>query len=74
MLLKGEHIQGTPIELQQLLDKEKIAKEFFESLAKSHKQAYIDWVGSGKKEETRQTRATKAIAMLLNKQKTLKIV
>ena len=74
MLPKGVHIQEIPVELQQLLNKENTAKDFFESLAKSHKQAYIDWVGSAKKEETRQVRAAKALAMLLNKQKTLKTV
>jgi uncharacterized protein YdeI (YjbR/CyaY-like superfamily) len=72
MLKKGEHIEGTPKELQTLLDKNKEAKDFFESLAKSYKQGYCDWVGSAKQEETRQTRASKAIEMLKRKQKTLK--
>ena len=74
MLKKGEHIQGTPIELQTLLNKNKQANDFFETLTKSCKQAYCDWVGSAKKEETRQVRAEKALLMLNNKQKTLKIV
>ncbi|MFI5140719.1 MAG: YdeI/OmpD-associated family protein [Bacteroidia bacterium] len=74
MLKKGEHIQGTSAELQTLLNKNKQANEFFETLTKSCKQAYCDWVGSAKKEETRQVRAEKALLMLNNKQKTLKIV
>jgi uncharacterized protein YdeI (YjbR/CyaY-like superfamily) len=72
MLKKGEHIEGTPSELQQLLDKNKEAKTFFESLSKSYKQGYCDWVGSAKQEATRQVRAEKALKMLNNKQKTLK--
>jgi uncharacterized protein YdeI (YjbR/CyaY-like superfamily) len=74
MLKKGEHIQGTPTELQTLLNKNKQANLFFETLTKSCKQAYCDWVGSAKKEETRQVRAEKALLMLNNKQKTLKTV
>jgi len=72
MLKKGEHIEGTPAELQELLDKNTEAKEFFETLSKSYKQGYCDWVGSAKQEETRKVRASKALTMLLNKQKTLK--
>jgi uncharacterized protein YdeI (YjbR/CyaY-like superfamily) len=72
MLKKGEHIEGTPTELQVLLDQDTEANTFFESLTKSYKQGYCDWVGSAKQEETRKVRADKALAMLLNKQKTLK--
>lgn len=72
MLKKGEHIEGTPTELQTLLDENAEAKLFFEALAKSHKQAYCDWVGSAKQVETRHVRAAKALIMLNNKQKTLK--
>ncbi|WP_410222225.1 YdeI/OmpD-associated family protein [Pedobacter sp.] len=74
MLKKGEHIEGVPSELQQLLDHDKEANDFFETLTKSYKQGYCDWVGSAKQEATRQTRAEKAILMLRNKQKTLKTV
>jgi len=72
MLKKGEHIEGTPTELQLLLDKDEGAKEFFESLSKGYKQGYCDWVGSAKQEDTRHVRAGKALIMLQNKQKTLK--
>jgi len=74
MLKKGEHIERVPNELQLLLDKDKKTIIFFEALARSHKQAYCDWVGSAKQEATRNTRAEKAVLMLKNKQKTLKIV
>lgn len=72
MLKKGEHIEGTPAELQTLIDQDTEAREFFESLSKSYKQGYCDWVGSAKQEDTRKLRAAKALTMLQNKQKTLK--
>ncbi len=72
MLKKGEHIEGTPAELQALLKDDDEANAFFEALARSHKQAYCDWVGSAKQEDTRKVRAGKAMTMLRNKQKTLK--
>ena len=72
MLKKGEHIEGTPAELQALLDNDEEAYTFFESLSKSYKQGYCDWVGSAKQEDTRKIRADKALMMLQNKQKTLK--
>ena len=74
MLKKGEHIAGSPAELQSLLNKVKDAALYFESLSRSCKQAYTDWVGSAKQETTRITRVEKAILMLQNKQKTLKMV
>jgi len=72
MLKKGEHIEGTPAELQVLLDDDAEANAFFESLSKSYKQGYCDWVGSAKQENTRKVRAGKALIMLQHKQKTLK--
>lgn len=72
MLKKGEHIEGTPPELQALLDQDEEANRFFESLSRSYKQGYCDWVGSARQEDTRNVRAGKALIMLKNKQKTLK--
>lgn len=74
MLEKGTHIEGIPSELQSLLDKDKKAQDFFDTLTKSYKKGYCDWIGSAKQEATRQSRAEKAILMLRNKQKTLKTV
>lgn len=72
MLKKGEHIEGTPVELEMLLTNDEKAKTFFEALSKSYKQGYCDWVGSAKNEDTRHVRAGKALIMLQNGQKTLK--
>jgi len=73
MLQKGEHVEGVPVELEALLEKDKEAKDFFETLTKSYKRGYCDWVGSAKQEATRQVRAEKALMMLKNGQKTLKM-
>jgi len=74
MLKKDDHIEGIPTELQTLLDNDKQAKAFFETLTKSYKRGYCDWVGSAKQEATRQSRAEKALLMLKNNQKTLKTI
>lgn len=71
---KGNHSDEVPQELQKLLDSDKKAQDFFNSLSKSYKHGYCDWIGSAKQEATRQTRAEKAILMLRNNQKTLKTV
>lgn len=72
MLPKGVHVEGVPPELKELLKKNAKASAFFESLSKSYKQGYCDWVGSAKQEETRKSRAEKALIMLQKEQKTLK--
>jgi len=72
MLKKGEHIEGTPAELEILLAANPKEKTFFENLSKGYKQGYCDWVGSAKQEDTRKVRAAKALIMLQNEQKTLK--
>ncbi len=72
MLKKGEHVEGTPVELEALLAGDETAKAFFESLSKGYKQGYCDWVGSAKQEESRHVRAAKALIMLQKGQKTLK--
>jgi uncharacterized protein YdeI (YjbR/CyaY-like superfamily) len=61
-----------PEELAELLCSEDEAREFFNSLSDGYKRGYCDWVGGAKQAATRKTRAEKALAMLKNKQKTLK--
>ena len=67
---KGEI--AVPEELTELLLSEDEAREFFNSLSDGYKRGYCDWVGGAKQSATRKTRAEKALAMLKNKQKTLK--
>ena len=63
-----------PVELTDILKNESEAAEFFQSLSVGYKRGYCDWVGGAKNEDTRKTRAEKALLMLKNKQKTLKTV
>jgi uncharacterized protein YdeI (YjbR/CyaY-like superfamily) len=63
-----------PVELIAVLENESEAKEFFNALSAGYKRGYCDWVGGAKNEDTRKTRAEKALLMLKNKQKTLKTV
>ena len=67
---KGEVV--VPAELLDVMDGHPEAREFFESLTDGYKRGYCDWVGGAKQEATRKSRAGKALAMLRNKQKTLK--
>jgi hypothetical protein len=52
-----------PPELQKLLKKEGLLG-FFETLSYTHRKEYCRWITEAKKEETRQARLTKAVAML----------
>lgn len=72
MLKKGEHIKGTPAELEKLLATDAAAKAFFDTLSTSYKQGYCDWVGSVKQEETRKVRAGKALLCCRISRKRLK--
>lgn len=74
MTEKEKHKVVVPEELQKLLDQNKVANDFFDTLSNSYKHGYCDWVSSAKQEATRQTRAEKAVLMLCNKQKTLKTI
>lgn len=45
------------------------AEEFFESLSYSNKRAYVDWILSAKKDETRERRVAQAVEKLAARQK-----
>ena len=53
-----------PVELERALAKSSDAKTRYEGLSYTHRREYAEWVAEGKKPETRQRRATKAVAML----------
>lgn len=67
---KGKVI--VPAELVDAIAGDPTARAFFENLSDGYKRGYCDWVGGAKQEETRKTRAAKALLMLQRKQKTLK--
>ena len=58
-----------PKELQQRLDKNKIAASFFDSLAFSHRREYVEWIVSAKKEETKNKRLETTIEKLAAQKK-----
>ena len=55
----------TPSDLQAQLDKNRKAKEFFSSLAPSHKRDYIEWITEAKRDATRKKRLTTTIEWLV---------
>ena len=52
-----------PLELKRRMEQEKLLP-FFENLSYTHRKEYCRWISEAKKEETRQSRLTKAIEML----------
>jgi uncharacterized protein YdeI (YjbR/CyaY-like superfamily) len=50
--------------MEAALKEHPAAWEYFNSLPPSHRQRYIGWITSAKKEETRRARLEKAIALL----------
>jgi hypothetical protein len=53
-----------PAELEQAFRRAPDARGRFDALAFTHRREYANWVGNAKREETRATRAAKAIEML----------
>jgi hypothetical protein len=53
-----------PEELAAALDAAPAARRTFDALSYTHRKEYAGWVGEAKREETRRTRAEKAVAML----------
>jgi hypothetical protein len=53
-----------PEDLQQALADDPEARQFFDGLSYSHKSAYVLWIESAKKDETRQRRIPEAVRML----------
>jgi hypothetical protein len=55
---------AVPDDLKVLLTKHKSAETAFTGLAYSHKKAFLDWIDSAKKPETRAKRLKETIEML----------
>ena len=53
-----------PDDLRQALDSDAEAAAFFATLSFSKQRAYVDWVTSAKKQDTRDTRVGQAVVML----------
>jgi hypothetical protein len=57
----------TPADLQECLDFEPEAYDFFNSLAKSHREYFIKWIDSAKTAETRAKRIVNTVNAMLRK-------
>ncbi len=71
VLIKDESIRTVeiPEELKELLEGNKEALEFFNTLSYSNQKKYTDWITSAKKMETKNKRLNEAIKMLSKKLK-----
>jgi hypothetical protein len=58
-----------PPELKMQFKVEKEAKAVFEKLPYTHQKEYVTWINEAKRDETRQARVVKTIAMLKNGRK-----
>lgn len=58
-----------PKDLMKELKKDREAKAFFDKLSYTHRKEYVMWINEAKREETRQRRIVKTIAMLKQKRK-----
>lgn len=59
-----------PADLQKLLNKNKHAAVFFDSLAFTHKREYVEWIISAKREETKARRLETTMEKLVAQKKT----
>jgi hypothetical protein len=55
---------AVPADFQAALSRDPDAGRFFDGLSYSHKSAYVSWIESAKKAETRERRIPDAITML----------
>jgi len=66
---KKERVVIVPEDVQELLNQNRKAKEFYDSMSYTHKKEYIRWIADAKKQETRERRKGKMIEMLLEGKK-----
>ena len=66
---KEERIVIVPDDVQELLNQNDKAKEFYNKMSYTHKKEYIRWIEDAKKEETRERRKVKMIEMLFTGKK-----
>jgi len=64
---KKEIIVKLPAELTKALNKDKESKQFYESLAPSHRRDYADYISEAKQEETRTKRLVKVMDLLADR-------
>ena len=64
---RSERVVVVPPELKSVLSKNGKAAIAFEALSYSHRKEFAEWIASAKREETRVSRADKAIALVIAK-------
>jgi uncharacterized protein YdeI (YjbR/CyaY-like superfamily) len=64
-----EHVLELPASLEAAFRHHQQAKNIFDQLSFSHRMEYVQWIGSAKREETRNARIEKCLQMLLEKTK-----
>lgn len=64
-----ERVIEIPKDLMNELKKDREAKAIFDKLSYTHRMEYVTWIEEAKKEETRQRRIVKTIAMVKQKRK-----
>lgn len=62
---RSERVVSVPPELKKALAANKAAAAAFKALSYSHRKEYAEWIATAKKEETRTSRAEKAVAMVI---------
>lgn len=60
-----ETVLVLPKDFRAILNKEKAAKRFFDSLSYTNRKEYVQWIETAKKKETRTARLEKAAEMLV---------
>ena len=66
---KEVRIVIVPDDVQELLNQNEKAKEFYDKMSYTYKKEYIHWIDDAKKEEIRERRKVKMIEMLLTGKK-----
>jgi hypothetical protein len=64
---RAERTVVVPSELKKRLASHPQARTVFDSLSYSHRKEFAEWVGSAKQPETRERRAEKSIALVLER-------
>lgn len=65
----SERKMDIPKDLQTELSEKQSVLIFFENLAYSHQKAFVDWINSEKKEDTKKKRIAKTVLMLYERKK-----
>ena len=66
---KEERLVTVPNDVQELFNQNEKAEELYNKMSYTHRKEYIRWIEDAKKEETRERRKIKMIAMILDGKK-----